>query len=125
MAGMGFFDVHRTWEDWITVLLGVLIGFSPWFVGHVTSDAIFWNAVIVGALVVGLALLELIALQYWEEGLELLCGLWLIASPFMFGYGGMLRSWHFVLGAIVALMAAITLVQDWFRSEDELARHGH
>jgi len=119
----GILNVHRTWEDWISVLLGVLIGFSPWIVGHVANDAVFWNAVIVGVLVIALALLQRIALQYWEEGLELLCGLWLIVSPFVFGYGDMLRTWHFVLGAIVALIAVLTIFQDWNRQD--LARPSH
>ena len=34
MAGIRFFNVHRTWEDWLSIMLGVLIGFSPWLVGQ-------------------------------------------------------------------------------------------
>ncbi len=124
MAGLRFFDVHRTWEDWVGVLLGFLIGCTPWFAGHANNDPIMWNAIMVGALVLGLALLALVNLQTWEESLELLCGLWLMASPFIFGYGGMLRTWHLVLGAIVAVLAALELFQDWSRSEEELAHHG-
>jgi hypothetical protein len=32
--------------------------------------------------------------------------------------------WHFVLGAIVVLLAAVELWQDWRLSDQELARHG-
>jgi hypothetical protein len=31
MLGIRFFNVHRPWEDWVSMLLGVLIGLSPWF----------------------------------------------------------------------------------------------
>src|SRR5829696_9629331 len=31
MSGFGFFNKHRTWEDWFGMLLGVLIVVSPWF----------------------------------------------------------------------------------------------
>jgi hypothetical protein len=39
-------------------------------------------------LVFGLAELEYVSLQRWEEAGELALGLWLIASPFTFGYAG-------------------------------------
>jgi hypothetical protein len=59
------------------------------------------NATIVGILVLALGASEFLDLRRWEEGLETACGLWLIASPFILGYAdaGMLRYWHFVLGA--------------------------
>ena len=39
----------------------------------------------------------------------------LIASPFVFGYSGALRSWHIALGALVVLLALFELWQDWDR----------
>ncbi|MGA7485382.1 MAG: SPW repeat protein [Xanthobacteraceae bacterium] len=120
------FGVHRTWEDWVSMVLGVLIGISPWLASEQSDVAVNWNAVIVGALVIGLAALELAGLQRWEEVGEIVCGLWLIVSPFIFGYGdaGALRYWHFALGALVALLAVAELWQDWKLSEKELAQHG-
>jgi hypothetical protein len=52
------------------------------------------NTFVVGMLVFGLAQLEYVALQRWEEVGEIALGLWLIASPFIFGYSGdeMLRA---------------------------------
>jgi hypothetical protein len=122
----GVFKVHRTWEDWVGMALGVLIGFSPWFTGQQGDAVVSWNAVIVGALVLALAALELAGLQRWEEVCEIVCGLWLIASPFMFGYiaTGTLGYWHFVLGVLVVLLAAWELWQDWNLSDKDLARHG-
>jgi len=57
--------------------------------------------------------------------LETACGLWLIASPFMFGYAdaGTLRYWHFMLGVAVALLAILELRQDWKLSDTEIAGH--
>jgi hypothetical protein len=68
---------------------------------------------------------EFLDLHRWEEGLEAACGLWLIASPFIFGYAGAgsLRYWHFVLGAAVLLLAALELRQDWKLSNADLIRH--
>ena len=127
MAGIRLiFNVHRNWEDWLGMLLGVLIGLSPWLVGQQDNQAVMWNAIIIGALVIAFAALELSGLQRWEEVGQVACGLWLIASPFTFGYAetGALRYWHFALGAAVALIAALQLWQDWKLSDKELAQHG-
>ena len=126
MAGIRILGVHRTWEDWVGMLLGVLIGFSPWLAEQQGDLAVNWNAVLVGALVLVLAQLEYVSLQRWEEVGEIALGLWLIGSPFTFGYveAGPLRYWHFVLGAIIALLATWELWQDWRLSDKRLAQHG-
>ena len=126
MSGIRFFNVHRSWEDWVGMLIGVLIGFSPWLAEQQHDQAVVWNAILVGALVLVLAQLEYVSLQRWEEIGGIACGLWLIASPFTFAYAesGAFRYWHFILGAIVVLIAALELWQDWTLSNKELAQHG-
>ena len=124
---------HRTWEDWCGMLLGVLIVLSPWFpnpAGHEVVDAersfVILNTFTVGILVFGLAQLEYVALQRWEEVAEILAGLWLIASPYIFGYSdeGMLRYWHVSLGGLVVLLAALQLWQDWGLKDEDMLKHG-
>jgi SPW repeat-containing protein len=133
MSDFSFFKTHRTWEDWLGMLLGVLIVLSPWFptqTSHEMLEAersfIVLNTFTVGLLVFGLAQLEYVALQRWEEVAEILLGLWLIISPYLLGYAGegMLRFWHTGLGGIVVLLAALQLWQDWDLSEQDLAKHG-
>jgi hypothetical protein len=125
MAGNRFFNVHRSWEDWLGMLLGVMIVLSPWFAGRAAGELPVLNAIAVGAAVLLLAESELVDLHRWEETLELLCGLWLIASPFVFEYTwAALSTWHFVLGGIVALLAAIELWQDWTLTDQDLIQHG-
>ena len=122
----GIFNIYCNWEDWASMVLGVLIGFSNWLAGQQGDKMVNGNAVIVGALVIALGALELTGLQRWEQGGEIACGLWLIVSPFIFGYAeaDALRYWHFVLGALVALLAVVELWQDWNLSDKELAQHG-
>lgn len=126
MVSMRIFGSHRTWEDWFSVGVGLLIGASPVIAGELHNATAVYNAAAIGFLVIAFALLELVQLRRWEEYLESLFGLWLIGSPFMFGYAneGALRFWHFALGAVVVAIAAFELRQDWSRSDDELARHG-
>jgi len=126
MAGIRFFKVHRTLEDWFGIVLGVLIGLSPWIAGHADGQLSMLNAIAVGAAVLLLAESELVDPHRWEETGEILCGLWLIASPFVFGYAeaGGLATWHFARGGIVVLLAVIELWQDWTLTDKELVQHG-
>jgi len=126
MADIRIFGVHRTWEDWVGILIGALIVLSPSFAGQADDPSVMLNAGLIGVLVLSLAAVELVDLHRWEEIGEIACGLWLIASPYIFGYAGtgMLQYWHFALGAVVVLLATTELWQDWTLNDKELARHG-
>ena len=133
MSDFRFFNTHRTWEDWLGMLFGVLIVLSPWFptqTSHEVIDAdrsyVILNTFAVGIIVFGLGQLEYVALQRWEEVAGILLGLWLIASPYMFGYSGdgMLRFYHSSLGSLVLLLAALQLWQDWDLSDQDMLKHG-
>jgi ABC-type branched-subunit amino acid transport system permease subunit len=115
------------------MLLGVLIVISPWFPMQTSlamTDAehsfVLLNTFTIGIVVFGLAQLEYVALQRWEEAAEFVAGLWLIASPFVLGYSddSALTIWHASLGGLVALLAALQLWQDWDLSEQDLLKHG-
>lgn len=131
MSDMRFFRIHRPWEDWAGMLLGVLIMVSPWFplqaadIVDVERSHLILNCFVIGMLVLGLAQLEYVALQRWEEVASIVLGLWLMASPFVLGYAGdqALQLWHILLGAIVAGLGALQLWQDWNLSDQELAKH--
>ncbi len=132
MSDKRFFSTHRPWEDWFGMLLGVLIVVSPWFPMQAGRDVVdadrsimILNTFVIGMLVFGLAQLEYVALQRWEEVAAIVLGCWLIASPFLFGYSGdtLLQVWHGILGALVVLLGALQLWQDSGRSDQELADH--
>ncbi len=127
MANVRFLGVHRTWEDYLGGLLGILIVFSPLVAELPMGSAVLINAGAVGVFVLALAAFELVDLHRWEEYLEIVCGLWLIASPFLFGYTDAvtLMIWQLVLGVAVALLAGYELWQDWDLSDSDLSRHGH
>jgi hypothetical protein len=133
MSDFRFLNTHRTWEDWCGMLLGLLIALSPWFPAQQSHELVaadrslvILNTITVGIVIFGLAQLQYVALQRWEEVAEILLGLWLIASPYIFGYSGdgLLRFWHSSLGGAVVLLAALQLWQDWDLSDQDLARHG-
>jgi hypothetical protein len=117
---------HHTWEDWATIVLGLIIGLTPWFVGESMTAATTANAIVLGLLVLGLGVYELVSLRRWEEVALFVCGLWVMVSPWVYGYAaaGQLRVWHIVLGALVALLALVQIWQDWSLSREDLAKHG-
>jgi SPW repeat len=132
VSDLGFLKIHRTWEDWCGMLLGLLIALSPWFPmqeGHEVSDAgrslVVFNTVMVGIIVFGLAQLEYVSLQRWEEVGGIGVGLWLILSPYVFGYhgDGLLRFYHSALGALVVMLSTLQLWQDWELSDQEMLKH--
>ncbi|WP_299395003.1 SPW repeat protein [Pelagibius sp.] len=107
---------HRGWEDFCSAGLGLLIVLSPILVGTEASVAVAISTGLVGVLITMVALLELMSLQRWEEAFELVCGLWIVAAPFVLAYGGALRTVHIVLGGAVAALALLELWQDRKRS---------
>jgi 4-hydroxybenzoate polyprenyltransferase len=123
MVSWRFLDAHRTWQDWVVLGLGILIGLSPWLTGEAADRAVVVNAALIGVLVFVLAEIELVKLRRWPEIGQLVCGLWQTVSPYVFGYAGagQLRYWHFILGAFVALLAMLELWQDRRLKEDDLA----
>ena len=125
MTGIRLFNFHYLWEDCVGMGLGALIVLTSWMVGDASSQTVAANAAIVGIFVMALGAAEFLDLRRWEESLETACGLWLIASPFIFGYAdaGTLRFWHFFLGAGVVLVAMLELRQDWNLSSAELIHH--
>ena len=137
MSDFRFFSTHRSWEDWFGMLLGVLIVVSPWFpmqpaheVMTTERSTVVLNTFVIGMLVFGLAQLEYVALQRWEEVGEIILGLWLISSPLVFGYTGegflpiwmsvgrvihCHNSWHLGVAQVAEL--------DCARALDVFARH--
>jgi hypothetical protein len=116
-----WYSEHRRWEDFLSAAIGVLIILSPAFASSDATTAVFISAGLTGVLVCALALLELMLIQRWEEFIELACGAWMIASPFVLEYVGALRSWHIVLGALVMLLAGFELWQDRNRSAPSMS----
>ena len=109
---------HRAWEDWLGIGLGLVIMLAPWVVSEISNQAAVVNAALAGLAVLMLAELDLVKVRRWAEVGQLACGIWVAASPFIFGYGeaGMLRAWHIVAGLLVVLIAAMEL---WQQSKAE------
>ena len=113
MANLKFRTSHRTWEDWLGIFLGIAIALAPWVVGETANEPALINAAVVGFATMILAELDLVSFRRWSEAGQIVCGAWVAASPFIFGYsgGGALRAWNFAAGALVALLGVVELWQ--------------
>ena len=113
MTFKDFLKPHRSWEDGLGLMLGVTIGLTPWLYEEASVPAVVLNSAVIGLAVLALAQLEIVHLRRWHEIAQLLCGIWLVASPFILDYAHQdhLRIWHWVLGGIVAALAAFELWQ--------------
>jgi hypothetical protein len=133
VSDLGFLKLHRAWEDWCGMLLGLLVALTPWFPtqeGHEVAEAgrsvVILNTVMIGIIVFGLAQLEYVSLQRWEQVAGIIAGVWLILSPYVLGYhaDGLLRFYHSTLGAAVVALSTLQLWQDWELSDQEMLKHG-
>ncbi len=126
MARDQLLKVHRSWEDWAGLTLGLLVLFSPWVTEQTSHSSAVANASLTGIVLVLLAGLEIMRLYRWHEVMTLVVGAWLLVSPFMLGYVTVtpLATLHFVLGAIIAVLALLEIWQDWGLSDEELGVHG-
>jgi hypothetical protein len=107
-------EVAMEWKnericDVLNLLLGAFLVASPWLFGF-AAGAETQNAVICGIIIVALSLAAFAAFAEWEEWLNLIVGLWVFVSPWVLGFAGSntrAMGIHLVVGAIVALVAAI------------------
>lgn len=106
--------VHRHWQDWADLVLGIVILASPWFLGMMEMQAAAMNAMIVGLAVVLISALALGWLRPWEEWINVALGLWLVASPWVFGYSQLTEPMaaHVILGLLVAVLAGSELWEE-------------
>lgn len=104
--------------DIYNLVLALVLFVSPWFLVRATTaaDLDLWAT---SAAIGVISVAALLAFAWWEEWINLLLGLWLIASPWLLGFAHT-RAMHFsiAIGVVVAFMAALEI---WliYDKEDE------
>ncbi|QBD77427.1 hypothetical protein EPA93_16080 [Ktedonosporobacter rubrisoli] len=76
------------WQDWVSLVLGVLLFISPWIFGTAMYGTSSWDAWIVGIVGVILALLALAFINAAMplRWISLILGVWLFISPWVLGF---------------------------------------
>ena len=91
------------------LILGVFLFFTPW-IFHYPPGVESQNAMMSGIVIAVVAIAALAAFAMWEEWLNLIVGLWVIASPWVLKFQGTgaMRA-DIAIGLIVAVLAAVEL----------------
>lgn len=103
------------WQNVTNVVLGVWYFFSPWIVAHKMAPDVekmmSLNAWVVGAAIVLVAWAALQELAVWEEWTSLLLGVWLILTPWIFGFvQDRIFFWNSILvGAAVVVTSSLAI----------------
>jgi hypothetical protein len=50
-VALGALIAFRLWEEWVTLVLGLWLLVSPWFLGFTVVSALAWNTVVIGIIV--------------------------------------------------------------------------
>ena len=97
--------------DAAKVIAGLGLALSPWILGFTATTAAAWNAWLAGAVIAILAIWALTAFDPWQEWVSLAAGIWTIAAPWALGFSATASAMgaHVVIGAVVAILAAIEL----------------
>ena len=104
---MNRFSVY--WQDSVNLLLGAGLFFSPWLMGFASEQTAAWNAHLVGAVLVVMALSALFAYQVWEEWVSCVLGAWLVIAPWAFRFSEHATATYIhVLIGIAAIVLAIS-----------------
>ncbi len=92
----------------INLVLGAWLIASPWIFGYSAFTAGAWDSVVIGAIIFVIGLTRVVSLVGPALArVNVVLGLWTIASPWIFGYaGGEPAMWNsIVVGIVVALLA--------------------
>ncbi len=108
---------HKSWEDWAIFALGGSLLLSPLIDSASLSPLVISNLVIVGFAVMAVAVSELMLRETWDTRLIFALGVWMMLAPLVIGYAGKLGLWHGVIGALIAVLAAFEMWQDFGRKE--------
>lgn len=106
----------KRWQDIANFIIGIWLFISPWVLSFATSPPSMaaWNAYFLGVAIVAFAAAAVYLPRAWEEGLNMLFGIWLIVSPWAMGFAAHTRetSNAVVTGILVTILATWAMVYD-------------
>jgi heme/copper-type cytochrome/quinol oxidase subunit 3 len=95
--------------DVANLILGAILLTSPWVFAFASGPQT-QNSVGSGAIIVILSIAALAAFAFWEEWLNLIVGLWVLASPWVLGFQASTETTvHVTIGILVAVLAAVEI----------------
>lgn len=110
-------SAKKHWQDCLNLILGLWVIASPWVLGFTDVQYAPANAVVIGIVIAVMAVWALVSFHEWEEWVNVFLGLWLVATPWLFGFAAMtsaatagsayVASWNFVISGLLVAGLAI------------------
>lgn len=107
-------SVASRWQDWTSFVLGLWLAVSPWVLDYTAEDAATANAAFLG---VAIAIGSHFEVSFDENSIEwfnMAAGLWLVAAPFVLGFGDSIAATanSIAVGTLVAALSSSMLSLD-------------
>jgi hypothetical protein len=105
----------KRWQDWVNLLLGAWLVISPWVMTYPADNpAAIWNACLVGLGILVFSIYAVYLPKIWEEGINIVLGLWMVISPWVLAYAMFLdlRANAVLVGIVVAALALWAMMRD-------------
>jgi hypothetical protein len=118
--------IMKRWQDWANLALGTWMFVSPWALGFAEEKNLAAvSAWILGAAVVVFAGIAVYMPQAWEEGVNALLGVGLLASPWVLDFATQVTptSNASVVGVLVTALALWAMLSNPALRERLLNRH--
>lgn len=106
--------MQQRWQDWVGLILGVLLFLSPWIVGFSGAASAAASAWVIGVITVVLFGVALSKPDHeWEEWVNLVLAVLLLISPFALGFTYVIGAayTHWFLGVLIGADAIWALVE--------------
>jgi hypothetical protein len=96
----------KRWQDWLTVVIGVLLFITPFVFGVTATAAAAWTAYIGGALLVIAGLWSLSSgTNQWIELAEVVIGVLLFFAPWVLGFSSLSgMAWSAWIAGVLAVV---------------------
>jgi hypothetical protein len=105
----------KRWQDWANLVLGAWMIISPWVLGFAdTNNVAAMSAWALGTGIVVFAGMAASMRQAWEEGINMLLGIALLSSPWVFEFAAQQTptSNAVIVGVLVAALALWAMLSD-------------
>lgn len=95
---------------WITALLGLALGASPWVFSYTDNAMAFWVSIAIGVVLFAVSAYKAVMQderQYWEYWLAGLAGIAAVAAPFILGFSTVTAAlWASIIVGLLAVIIA-------------------
>jgi hypothetical protein len=106
------FSPPKEWEDWVSMFLGIWLCISPWAL-HFTDDTTATNIVLyVGFIMIAAEVITLTALGFLEELIDVVLGVWLLASVWLFDISTPAARIDLIVSGLVVLLFSFYEIWD-------------